>query len=180
MKTQKKDPLIDRMNDIGAKLLNKVDSGMVEDATTDQKIELTKLDIEAFNSVAKWISVKNRLDDDGEGDGISGYKAILNKPPKRGSHSAKGSSGVPKVLDSDRPAATPTGIRAIQARLAGTHTGGAESDSLREGDAGAGPDWVVHPDANGHAQPGADDAGGDGDLGADDLHAAGSATFTQQ
>lgn len=171
MKKQQKDPLIDKMDNIAGKLLSRLDSDMFAEANTDQKIEITKLDIEAFNSVGKWISVKNRIDDEGEGDGIGHYQQILKKPAKRGSHHAKGSSGVSQALDAAGPRAIPPGIRAIQARLAAGGSGGHEGDRIRAADAADGAARELYPDGNGDAQSDADDPRGDARMGFDDLSA---------
>lgn len=154
----KKDPLIESMDLIAVKLLE----GLKGDT-----VDPSKSAVDVFNSVAKWISVKNRLDEQGEGDGIGKYQQVI----KGRSHRAKRDSGVSKASDLPSPATpdTPAGITRIRAKLFPANAGGTQGDSVRENSAHDGTHRIVQLVPHRDAEPIEYDADDGDQLGTADI-----------
>ena len=103
----KAESIVREMDDLAFKMLNKVK--LVEGTTglTDQ--------MDVFEKVAKWVAVKNKLEND-DGDGIAGYKSrIYGKAPEP-ERKAKPTNG------GDR-------LAAIKSRLPNANGSDADGDS---------------------------------------------------
>ena len=103
----KAESIVREMDDLAFKMLNKVK--LVEGTTglTDQ--------MDVFEKVAKWVAVKNKLEND-DGDGIASYKSRIYGAPDKPEKRPKPTNGGERLAE-------------IKSRLPSASSGDTDGDS---------------------------------------------------